>query len=130
MIETSSGGAGLFAMFKAYGFKVGIGMIGAALLYAVLPPVDKDGKFNTKEFVLRLATAGVFSCFFGDLAIEILQRVCSAFHGLDQIKWSDFKGAVYLMVGAPGWWITRAVALYFHKRKDKDIRELVDEVKG
>lgn len=121
MIETGSGGAA--ALFKVYGFKVGIGMIAGALMYAVCPPVDKTGKFNRKEFVTRLAVAGIFSTFFGDLGVETLQ------HYLPAIQWAKHEGAVYLVVGAPGWWISRAAALYFHNRRDKDIGQIVQEVK-
>jgi hypothetical protein len=39
------------------------------------------------------------------------------------------KSAVDLMAGAPGWWISRAAALWFHRRHDKDIEELINEIK-
>jgi len=112
------------ALFKAYGFKVGLGMIGAALLYVVLPPVKPDGSFNRKEFVLRLAAAGVFSSVFGDWAVAMLANY------LPQIQADRYPGAVYLVVGAPGWWVSRAVALWFQRRGDKDIGQLVEDVKG
>jgi hypothetical protein len=112
-----------FAFFKLYGLKVGLGMIGAALLYVVLPPVKKDGTFDRHEFVLRLACAGVFSTVFGDLAVDTLM------HYLPGIPFASHKGAIYLLIGAPGWWISRAAALWFQKRQDKDIGEIVREAK-
>ena len=37
--------------------------------------------------------------------------------------------AIDLIVGAPGWWVSRAVALWFQRRSDKDIAELVKDAK-
>lgn len=117
------GEAAGIAFFKLYGLKVGLGMIGAALLYFVLPPVEKDGSFNRKEFVARLAVAGLFSSVFGDWAVHILMEF------LPRLGANQHEGAVYLMVGAPGWWISRAIALWFQNRKGSDIGELVKEIK-
>lgn len=99
-------------------------MIGGALLYLVLPPVKPDGSFGRREFVLRLASAGVFSSVFGDWAVAMLAQY------LPNLQASQHAGAVYLMVGAPGWWVSRAVALWFQRRGDKDIGPLVKEAKG
>lgn len=118
-IETGAG-AGI-ALLKAYGFKVAVGMVGAALMYFVLPPKDANGEFDQREFVLRLACAGVFSSFFGDLVIEMLE------HGAPWIKWAKHTGAVYLMTGAPAWWFSRAIALMAHNRRNKDMIQLITE---
>jgi hypothetical protein len=125
MNDGFSGSAGI-AIFKLYGAKAVFGMIGAALLYAVLPPTNKDGSFNTKEFVLRLAVAGVFSIVFGDMAADAINNSWLA----EWIQPYKHKSAIDLMVGAPGWWISRAVALGMRKRENKDIVDLVKEVKG
>jgi hypothetical protein len=117
------GGVGIAAFFKFYGLKVGIGMIGSALLYFVLPPVTKDGKFNQHEFVMRLICAGLFSCMFGDWAVQLLGEYWPRLHA------EKHTSAVYLMVGAPGWWISRAIALWFQNRRDRDIGEVIKEVK-
>lgn len=115
-------GSAVFGFFKLYGVKVGLGMIGAALLYLVLPPVTNDGKFDQREFVARLAVAGFFSVMFGDWAIAILGN-------WQFLHAADNKAPIYLLVGAPGWWLSRAVALWFHKRRDKDIGEAAKDVK-
>lgn len=118
--------AGSFALLKALGFKTTCGMVGAAMLFVVLPPLDKNGRFDRKEFVGRLAVAGLFSTFFGDMVIEALS-------GITHLQgWIDFHAhasAIYLMTGAPGWWISRAVALWFQRRNGKDIAELAKDVK-
>lgn len=122
--------AGGFALLKLYGFmklyvfKAVLGMIGAALLYFVLPPVTAEGKFDQKEFVARLAAAGIGSCFFGDIAVQQFMLY------LPSLRMDEHTGAVYLMVGAPFWWITRAVALWFQNRKAKDIGQLARDAKG
>jgi len=113
------------AFFKLYGLKAGMGMIGAALLYFVLPPVRKDGTFDRKEFVIRLAVAGFFSTMFGDYAIALLDA--STYTKFLQA--GKHTGIFYLIVGAPGWWISRAIALWFQRHQDKDIGEVVREVK-
>ncbi|RJF99006.1 hypothetical protein [Noviherbaspirillum saxi] len=114
--------AGL-AFFKLYGLKAGLGMIGAALLYFVLPPVKPDGTFDQREFVVRLACAGIASMVFGDLAVDVLVSY------LPSVPLAENRSAVYLLVGAPAWWVTRAAALWLHKRNGKDIAEAAEEVR-
>ena len=117
--------SGLAALLKLYGLKAVLGMIGAALLYLALPPRNPDGTFNNTEFVARLACAGVFSCLFGDAAYALLlqsdvtQTVAQALG----------PKAVDLLVGAPAWWITRAIALWLQQRSDKNIVEMIKDVK-
>lgn len=117
------GEAAGIAFFKAVGFKAGMGMIGAALLYIVLPPKEPDGSFNEKEFVLRLAVAAIFSLVFGDMAADVLN------HFVPWLQPYKHQKAVDLMTGAPGWWISRAVALWFYNRRGQDIAQLAKDVK-
>ncbi|WP_194720831.1 hypothetical protein [Noviherbaspirillum malthae] len=128
MTEPTSGAMGL-AFFKLYGLKAGLGMMGAALLYLVAPPTKADGKFDRREFAVRLACAGTASELFGDLAVELLKSWVAMSSWLQGINVDDHKGAVYLLVGAPAWWITRAAALWLQKRNGKDIAEVVKEVR-
>ena len=125
MSDGFSGSAGI-AIFKLYGAKAVFGMIGAALLYVVLPPTNKDGSYNRTEFVLRLAAAGVFSIVFGDMVADAINNTSWLAPWIQPYK---HKSAIDLMVGAPGWWVSRAVALAMRKREGKDIVEVVKEVK-
>ena len=50
---------GFATLVKLYGFKAALGMVGAAMLYIVLPPLNADGTFNKGEFVARLACAAL-----------------------------------------------------------------------
>ena len=114
---------GIAAVLKIYGLKAVLGMAGAAMLYIVLPPRNADGSFNEKEFVVRLACAGAFSIMFGDVAYSLLVDHVPSIATVLGPKPVD------LMVGAPAWWITRAVALWFQRRQEKDIAELARDVK-
>ena len=99
------------------------GMLGAAILWVVMPPVNKKGKFSRLEFVLRLGVAAIFSMKFGGMVASALQNI---------VPWLDplhNRSAIDLMTGAPAWWISRAIALWFHRRNDKDISEIIKEVK-
>jgi hypothetical protein len=125
MSDGFSGSAGI-AIFKLYGAKAVFGMIGAALLYVVLPPTNKDGSYNRTEFVLRLAAAGVFSIVFGDMVADAINNTSWLAPWIQPYK---HKSAIDLMVGAPGWWVSRAVALAMRKREGKDIVELGKEMK-
>lgn len=111
------------AFLADQGASAAFGMLGSAILYLVMPPVDRSGKFNRKEFVIRLAVAGLFSVFFGDMLAAALQ------HFVPWLEPMNNKSAIDLLAGAPGWWVSRAAALWFHKRHDKDIGEIIKEAK-
>lgn len=117
------------AFFAKYGATAGFGMIGAAILYVVLPPVKPGTKgekpeFNGKEFVLRLTVAGVSSVFFGDMLADAIHHVAPFLNPYKHQKTVD------LMAGAPGWWISRAIALAMYRTNDKDIFQIADKFKG
>lgn len=122
MNEPISSAAG-YALVKLYGIKAIVGMLGTSLLYLALPPMNSDGSLNKHEFLFRLFCAGVFSAVFGDAAVDLLCRQFPAL-GIEHSR-----AAVYLLVGAPAWMITRAVALWVQARKGKDIAEIAKEVK-
>jgi hypothetical protein len=121
MAAESAGG--LAAIVKIYGIKAVFGMAGAAMLYIVLPPRNADGSFNEKEFVARLACAGLFSCLFGDFSYALLTQYAG------NIAAALGPKPVDLLVGAPAWWITRAIALWLQRHQDKDIAEIAKDVK-
>jgi len=116
-------GSALIAAIIKYGFAAVLGMIGAALLYMVLPPLTPDGKFDRREFALRLFAAGVVSTLFGDWVISLLMDYTP------RLQAQNHAGAAYMMVGAPGWWISRAIALWLQNRRGKDIQQIVHDVR-
>lgn len=118
--KMNDGFSGAIAAFVAkYGAAGAFGMLGAALLYVIAPPVDKNERFNRKEFAIRLAVAGVVSSVFGDWSVAMLMEFLPRLHA------DEHKAAVWLMTGAPGWWISRAVALGMYNTKDHDIFQLM-----
>lgn len=123
MEPTSTGVAGVATLIKTLGLSATLGMIGAALLYIVLPPVNHDGTFNKREFAARLAVAGVFSAVFGDMGVDVLSHVTPFLNP------EKHHAAVEMLVGAPGWWVSRAVALWLQKQQNKDIAQIVKETR-
>lgn len=117
-------GTALGVSIKAAGIKVMLGMAGAAILYMVAPPKRPDGSFNEREFAIRLAVAGFFSFVFGDWFIDVVNGIVPA------LMSTKHPHPFYVMAGAPGWWISRGVALFLYRRQDKDIKEVVDEIYG
>lgn len=123
MSDPGSGGAAYYLAVKTLGGKAVMGMIGAAMLYAALPPLNKDGTFNRREFVLRLGCAGVISAVFGEWGVDMLM------HHLPTLQADKHTAAVYLLTGAPGWWFSRAAALWLHRRRNRDAGQIVDELR-
>jgi hypothetical protein len=123
MTDPSSGGAAYYLAAKTLGGKALMGMIGASILYAVMPPLNRDGTFNRTEFVIRLACAGTFSVVFGDWAAQLFMEFLPRLHAENHV------GAVWLLTGAPGWWVSRAAALWMYRRRDKDAGEIIQELK-
>lgn len=120
MADTSWGEAA-GAAAQGLASKVGAGMIGAVILYMVLPPVNEDGTFNRREFISRLAVAGVISAFFGDWSVDLLVENWPALHA------EKHRAGVYLLTGAPAWWVSRAAALWLRRRQNKDLGQVADE---
>lgn len=114
----------VLTFFKVTGLKAVIGAIGACLLFLALPPVDKDGSFNQREFAYRLSSAGVFSTLFGDWAVNMIHYQFPA------LQVNEHPAAIYLLVGAPAWWVTRLVATALKRREGRDIKTLWREIKG
>ena len=113
----------VLAFAKVTGLKVIMGVMGTVVLYLAVPPVDKEGKFDRREFFYRLCTAGIFSSTFGDAAVSAIHNTLPFLGAIDH------PAAVYLLVGAPGWWVSRLVATTLRRREAKDLPELLREFK-
>lgn len=121
--ETTGAAAAVEAVGATVAAKVALGMAGAAILYMVAPPERPDGTFSKREFAARLAVAGFVSLVFGDWVVAVVDGLVPA------LKAASHPAPFWLMAGAPGWWISRAVALLLYRRRDKDIAEIVQEFK-
>lgn len=93
------------------------------MLYLAFPPKNPDGTFNRHEFVWRLAFAIAMSTLCGDWFVSVVDGL------VPWIKANEFPGVFYAAVGAPAWWTSRAVAVWMHRRDEKDIGEIVKDVK-
>jgi len=122
MAFEASAGAGLAAA-KAFGGKAVIGMAGAAILYMVMPPERPDGSFSKREFAARLAVAGFFSVVAGDWLVAVVNGLAP------WLQAQSHPAPFWLASGAPGWWVSRAAALWLYNRRGKDLGQMVDEVK-
>jgi hypothetical protein len=94
-----------------------------------------------REGISRIATTILGSMVFGPgLAIAAFERFPKTFEaavnlttrlGIDPLYGWIAAGAPWLVLaGIPVWWIGGALALWFEKRKDKDIAELAHDVKN
>lgn len=120
-IETS--GAFGVAAAKVIGLKAVLAMIGAAILYMVMPPERPDGSFSRSEFAARLAVAVFFSLLLGDWVVSVI-------HGLAPWLMAEKHPAPFWVAsGAPGWWVSRSAALWIYNRRSKDIGELVNDAR-
>lgn len=117
-------GSGAFLAAKTIGIKAGLGMAGAALLYLFMPPERPDGTFSKREFAARLVVAGFFSIVCGDWAVAVVNGLAP------WLMAAEHPAPFWLAAGAPGWWLSRAVALWLYKRKDADVGEMVRDARG
>lgn len=103
--------------------KIGLGMAGAAILYLLMPPERPDGTFNRKEFAGRLMVAGFFSALLGGWLVSVVAGVAP------WLQAEAHPAPFWMAAGAPGWWISRWVAVAIYRRRGKDLLEVVSEIK-
>lgn len=110
----------------ALGTKAGLGIVGAALLYMLMPPGRPDGQVTTRremarEIGIRFAFAGITSAAGGDWLIDMLQQLAPS------LLAAKHPTPFLMAAGAVGWYIGRAVALWIYRRQDRDIAQLRSE---
>ena len=120
-LETS--GAFGVAAAKMIGLKALLSMIGAAILYMVMPPERLDGSFSRSEFAARLGVAVFFSILLGDWVVSVVEGLAP------WLKAAQHPEPFWVASGAPGWWVSRAAALWLYNRRSKDIGELVNDAR-
>jgi hypothetical protein len=116
------------AAVAALGTKAGLGIIGAALLYMLMPPGRPDDQPTTRremarEIGVRFTFAGITSAAGGDWVIDMLQQ------HLPSLLAAEHPTPFLMASGAVGWYIGRAVALWIYRRQDRDIAQLRDEIR-
>jgi hypothetical protein len=120
--------------WKLGGALLGFGIVASAIGFMVLWPK------TVKEGVARIGTTILGSAVFGPAAaIAAYQKWPELFNaavtmatkaGLDPIYgWISAGAPFMVLAGLPVWWIGGAIALWFERRKDKDIAELAQDAK-
>jgi hypothetical protein len=127
MTEPISSAASGIAAAQAMGMKAGAGIVGAALLYMVLPPGRPQDKPTSRaelgrEIAVRVAFAGITSAAFGDWLIDLVNAMAP------WLLAAKHPTPFLIAAGAVGWYIGRAVALWLYRRQDKDAGEVLDEL--
>jgi hypothetical protein len=112
--------AGVAFIVKYYGWKVIGGVIAVSLGFLVLWPK------TAQEGVSRIAATILGSVLFGEALVSIIAHY---------VKWFptstvENKMLIYVLAGLPAWWILGACVRWLDSRKNKDIAELVNEVRG
>ena len=121
-LETSAAGAS--AAIKAIGLKASLGMAGAAVLYLLMPPERPDGTFSRNEFAGRLTVAGLCSILLGDWAVDVVNGLAPWLFA------AKHPAPFWLACGAPGWWVSRAIALWIYRRRGEDIGQMIKDARG
>lgn len=127
-------GAGLLAA-KLASIKGVAGLIGAAMLYMLMPPgppvaagtVISDPKAyawaTRKELGIRFAFAFMSSEWMGGWFVDFLQANAA------WLQAGKHPMVFVGMMGAGGWYAGRWVALWLHKRQNTGLDEVVKDVK-
>jgi hypothetical protein len=134
-MAAETAGAGTAAAIKYIGLPAIAGAMSAGLGFAVLWPK------TAKEAAARFTTAILSSCLFGPFAIASLhakwpELFASAAQMAVQsdmpplVGWVAVVAPLLVLCGLPAWWVLGWVMRALDKRKDKDLGEIVDEVKG
>lgn len=112
------------------------GLIGAAMLYMLMPPgppvvagsIVMDPKAyrwaTRKELGIRFAFAFLSSELAGEWFVDFVQANAAWLQA--QNHPTVFIG----LMGAGGWYLGRWVALWLHKRQNTGLDEVIKEVKG
>ena len=111
--------AGGLALVKIYGIKVIAGAIAVAAGFMILWPQSK------REAMVRIASTIGGSMLGGEALLQIVYNFLPWYP-----KGQEAAMLIYVMTGLPAWWILGGFVLWFNKRKDKDLQEMVKDVKS
>lgn len=120
----SAAGGAISTFAQLIGIKAALGMAGAVLLFLGAPPErPRDGSHSKVEFITRLAVAGFCSALLGDWFVDLVNGLAP------WLMAAKHPAPFWLAAGAPGWWVSRWVALQLYKWKDKTAFEVIGEVR-
>lgn len=129
-------GAAVWAtLAKAVTFKGIAGLIGAGMLYMLMPPgppvqagtIVLDAKAyrwaQRKELAIRFAFAFASSELAGEWFVDLVHA------NAEWLQAAKHPSVFIGVMGAGGWYFGRWVALWLHKRGNTGLDEIVKEVK-
>jgi hypothetical protein len=124
MSEPISGAAAGAVGWKIIGGLAGMGAIGAALAAFVVMAMTKPK--TEQEWRVALACTFVGSLGGGAALIKYL----GVEHWSNDVLGLVAQGGLIFTCGLPAWTLIRALFKYLEKRKDADIVEIANDVKG
>lgn len=133
---TTSAGAYGASKFAIFGLPIAASLLAVGLGLRVVPL--KKGN-ELKDAVNRLIGAFATSIALGVFALVFLKNSIpwlfpqaadlAVYLGLHQdIGTYSVMGVVFMICGLPGWWAVSAIVLWFERRKNKDIQEMIKDV--
>lgn len=124
------------ALTKVVTFKGLAGMLGAGMLYMLMPPgppvmagtVISDPKAyrwaTRKELCIRFAFAFMSSEWAGDWFVDVVANNAA------WLQAAKHPNVFIGMMGAGGWYAGRWVALWLHQRQNTGLDQVIKDVKG
>lgn len=107
--------------------------VGAGLTMATIVVMAMTMPRNRCEFFVALLSTVASSIFGGAWVIqyfELMHYVGAAGNDLELFLWLGKLGGIFFVAGLPGWIVIRASFLATERRKDMDIVQIVDEIRG
>jgi hypothetical protein len=135
MAEPTSSAVGGVVIWKAIGGLLGIGIIASGLGFMVLLPK------TPKEAALRAIATMAGSALLGPLFVAAAYSKYPGIFtsGIELAKHFGMEpwlgmfmvaAPLLAMAGLPFWWILGACVLWFDKRKDKDMGEMISDARS
>jgi hypothetical protein len=133
--EPTSSAAGGWAIGKAIGGLLAIGVVASALGFLVLLPK------TPKEAAVRVLATMIGSALLGPLFVaaaysrypEVFSAGATIAQTMGLESWLGMfmvAAPLLAMAGLPAWWVLGAVVLWFDNRKAKDIGQMIADARA
>lgn len=117
MAEHSGVAEGGFILAKVMASPGAIGIIAAGIAFMFKWPK------TAREGVPRVIAHAACVYFFGD---PVLRTIV---HFAEWIPVEEMRIGAYLIAGLPGWFLLHGLFAYFKRNEDKDLKQVVKDVK-
>jgi hypothetical protein len=131
MSEPITGTAVSVAGFKALGGAAGAASIGAVLATVVvmLMTLPKNGR-EWAVGIISTAVASLAGGAYVTIKLDLLRGITSATDDITLFFALVQLFGIVFACGLPGWALVRAAFLYMERNRDKDIGQVIDDVKA